>query len=209
MKKVLLYSIKPEYLVNILNGTKTIEIRKRDLPKWAIEALKRGEKVIGYGYCTIAHNKHEELAKQYVGMNPPSLVYAMNHQGVYSAHTFLNGLVVVRFEIDLVILFEFIDGQLCVKADNREQQLRNIYCLNEEATCLTYEQLQGYVGAKIGFAHHLTNITPIEPKTLSEFYREEDIVITEEKNGRKRYSSESNYIQLKNSPQSFMTVWKE
>jgi hypothetical protein len=51
MKRILLISIRPEWLYLILLGKKTLEIRKV-VPKWVLEAIDRGEEVIVYWYCT-------------------------------------------------------------------------------------------------------------------------------------------------------------
>lgn len=149
MKQVLLYSINAEHLANILNGLKTIEVRKRDLPQWAKDKLAKGEIVEGYGYCT----KGKPCLYAFNG------TYIIDGTDKGSWGNVLNGLVVVKFEVSGV-----------GKIDN-EPSYHDDWLKFGKQACLDEEQwYQYFTWSKDGggYAHHLTNIQPVNME-LGEF----------------------------------------
>lgn len=96
--KAILMSIKPQHVANILNGLKTIEIRRRfpsDYVGWV------------YIYCT--------KAKPYI-----TGIYNYEHKIVYgdieNKNHNINGKVVARFWCDRVDEFYDFDDDLCEQA---------------------------------------------------------------------------------------------
>lgn len=176
--KALFYSIQPEYILHILNGNKTIEVRKRDLPKWAKDKLARGEKVIGYGYCT--------KGKPYL-----STVWGK----------VVNGLVVVKFEVsDRDIYFPNIH-------DGYHHMFHHIGA----KTCLSQIEITQYGKGKDLYAHHITNVQPVEME-LDNFYsfgsqEHHDFITTSTMIQEDERETFIKSYKLRKPPQSFMTVW--
>jgi len=198
MKQALLYSINAEHLVNILNGLKTIEVRKRDLPQWAKDKLARGEIVDGYMYCTkkqrtiMVLKKGEEMFGDVVGKT----VFVKGEiANDYNKTRFMAGHVVVKFEVSSVnhLPSEHMDW------------------LNEESSilkysCLTLEQLLDYGKGKDLYAHHIKNIQPVNME-LMEFYKLEPEIMYNNAEGVAFKHGGYVYNKLFKAPQSFQTVW--
>ncbi len=188
MNQVLLYSIQSEPIANILNGHKTIEVRKSDLPKWAKDKLARGEKVVGYGYCT--------KRKPYLYAVDKTYIIDSNDKGSWG--NVLNGRVVVKFEVSKVTRhnptqfkppksrFSFFSGYAISDKEMKDM-------------CLEKYDLDSYGNGAVLYAHHFTNITPIEPMELGEFMKEEYAVMP---NG-----IFPSFQPLTKAPQPFMTCW--
>lgn len=194
MNQVLLYSINSEYLISIRNGHKTIEVRKRDLPQWAKDKLARGEKVVGYGYCTKSFPYIE-----YVDFEGDHLYYEEQRN---IPEWNLNGRVIVKFEVSNVTRhnpthfkppksrFSFFSGYAISDKEMKDM-------------CLDKYDLDSYGNGHVLYAHHLTNITPIEPMELWKFVTR-DI---------KPWYGEDGWIThwkpLTKPPQPFITCWME
>lgn len=195
MKQALLYSINAEHLANILNGRKTIEVRKRDLPQWAKDKLAKGEIVEGYMYCTkgkpILSNYYNSIGGNYT-LHSDYSEHFLGSKETQSPYI-LNGLVVVKFE---VLYNEEIKLYKVDKStEYYEIELSTIsMCGDElcEKACITYEQLEDYLNEAKGYAHHITNIQPVNME-LGEF--------------EVWYGGEESFYPLKRAPQSFQTVW--
>ena len=192
MKQVLLYSINAEHLVNILNGLKTIEVRKRDLPQWAKDKLARGEKVVGYGYCT------KSLPNLFYNPEYHNYVFVDSKVEELSYHyrkdlSHFNGRVVVKFEVNRVkhippneVEWFYDDSLLLVKAH------------------LSPLQIIDYANGKDLYTHHLTNIQPVNME-LMEFYKKGKY---ENSGFFMAHRNEYNfYKHLTKAPQSFQTAW--
>ena len=185
MTQVLFYSIQSEPIANILKGLKTIEVRKRDLPQWANDKLARGEKVVGYGYCT--------KCKPYLYTINGTHIVDDNDKGSWG--NVLNGLVVVKFEVSGSELIFYGKGFVIHGDGSYEDTDENMYYIHQgelDKSCLTYEQVLDYGNGKDLYAHHLTNIQPVNME-LGEF--------------EVWYGGEESFYILKRVPQSFMTCW--
>lgn len=156
--KAIMISIKPQWVEKILNGEKTIEIRKT-IPK-----------------CELP-------VKVYIYCNKPKKWYAFSNWGATSDEFVwkikdkvkmcdrleiwdddcekLNGKVVAEFTLNEVEKFEVFE--------NGSVQNWNAYDL--EKSCLTYDQIANYVcHSKTGYAWHIDDLKIYEtPKELSEF----------------------------------------
>lgn len=188
MNQVLLYSIQPQHALNILNGIKTIEVRKRDLPQWAKDKLAKGEKVVGYMYVT--------KGKPYLNKDTGNWFLL---RGIdYIGYPVINGLVVAKFEVSGSEKFDSCLGhpKLYIKA------------------CLQDEEVYKYGNGADLYAHLLTNVQAIEPIKLSKFYSFRDEkhynYVAISKNVAEGYrQTYIEMLRLKHSPQSFQTVWME
>ena len=140
--KSILMSIKPQYVTDILNGKKTIEIRKK-FPKDYVGWV--------YIYCTKG-NKHECL--EYADNPNP------NKKGkwcITSGYPYANGKVVARFWCDKVeCAYNFLVEELCQLA-----------CITEEEL---YKYAGGWYKTDDLLAIHITKLEIFDkPKELSEF----------------------------------------
>lgn len=175
MKSILL-SIRPEWVAKILNGEKTIEIRKK-FPKDYVGWV--------YIYCTKStHIVRHIRFKSYAEM----LSYELGEIDTITTEE-LNGKVVARFWCDKVedIYAEFADS------DYYDLPISSLYfttdyCENEhediaELSCLYYDDLCEYLNKgkelgdededwrkKFGYAIHISKLEVFDrPRELREF----------------------------------------
>lgn len=146
MKSILL-SIKPEWLAKILNGKKTIEVRKL-FPK----------DYVGWVYLYCSKDKKNKL--EYCDINDGC--WCANDGGDY-----YNGKVVARFWCDKV------EEIVCQNAFN--EPTYNTELLSERdlciKSCLGLFGLFDYLGNKNGFAIHISKLEIFDrPKELNELY---------------------------------------
>jgi len=192
MKQVILMSIRPEWLVKILNGEKTIEIRK---------SLAKGDEI--WFYCTkgdyalydkyfakgIINNDREYFIDKYGYENPP----------------ILNGKIVAKCKVDKVgkIQFNLTHWRYEVNANGIDLSI---------ASCVSTEEIKKYLGtyqrrkgspkphSTKGYAYYLKDLVIFdEPKELGECYKEEYAVMP---NG-----IFPSYQPLTKAPQSWQYVW--
>jgi predicted transcriptional regulator len=93
MNKQVLISVRPENAVNILNGKKTIELRKVVL-KWVLEEIKKGNTVIFNIYVT--KGKKDILYKY------KNKYYTQHYLTFTDDVEALNGKVVARFDTNII-----------------------------------------------------------------------------------------------------------
>ena len=155
--KSIMISIKPEWIVKILNGEKTIEIRKT-MPKCELPC-----KV--YIYCTKDKDKHLVNVIQYGG----NFGYYCVHKNslwrykdiAYEGSKYLNGKVVAEFTLNTVNEVEAFE--------NVSVQYWNNYAL--EKSCLNDDEISNYIGKnKNGYFWYIDDLKIYgKPKELSEF----------------------------------------
>lgn len=169
--KAIMISIKPQHLVNILNGKKTIEVRKSKAIASAVKKMmvEQGCAEI-YVYCS----KNEYLYrtnKGYIASNKPLRV------GKGTEYTFAysdEGKVVCSFKCyKEEEIFDYqIDGwgsgyEYATESMNEQELLGNL--------CLSYDELEEYLNddGTLGYAIHISDIKIFDtPKELSEFKHE-------------------------------------
>lgn len=162
--KAILLAVKPNQLVKILNGEKTIEVRKSKLPL----------NIPVYLYCS--KDKHLVLI---VGNGESKLFYADNpNTAIVCGGELANGKVVAR------CVFSEVEEIACEKLDagvgyntiyyTETRDSHEELC---ELACLDISDLKFYLGEKdkgqiVGYAYHISNLEIFEePKELSEFNR--------------------------------------
>ena len=181
--------------MKILNGQKTIEVRRK-VNKDVLDKLERGEEVIVYWYCT---------------KGKPYLYNAYGRIGqsdkIHGELDFLNGRVVVKSVLrkiekltyDVYYRGDVIDG---VGYYNQNLSSRELY----QKSCLTEEQVYKYSVMRDGhgkghlYALHIEDLTTVNME-LSHF------VTWDEK---RWYGEDGNYTHWKpltKAPQNMMTVW--
>ncbi len=160
--KAILMSIRPQHLVNILNGKKTIELRKKfpsDFRGWVYCYCTLGKPYLtyGYDYYMIGEDDYEEYK-----------VYVLHD--ARGDWTYLNNKVVCRFWVDNVEeIYKY--GDTCHFTNKLSgQSLTQFSKLSDEEL----ENYLGYGGNKIevcGYAIHISKLEIFDkPKDLTEFY---------------------------------------
>lgn len=155
--KSLLIAIKPKWCAKIMNGEKTIEVRKNKALASAIQKLidKNGYADI-YVYCS----KDKKHKLEYCDIN--NGCWCANDGGDY-----YNGKVVFKFRCYKVEEIElnknhFVNEQYSTDELDYEELL--------EQSCLTYKELDDYLQCEIGYAIHISDLEIFDkPKELSEF----------------------------------------
>ena len=153
MKSILL-SIKPEWLAKILNGEKTIEVRKKfpkDYVGWVYVYCSKGNKK-NWHLIEVVYNAYSKTEYEYD--------YYIGSEGYLD--WCLEGKVVARFWCDNV---EEITTEKW--SPSKEQDLL-------KASYLTENQLFDYCNLESGKPFYAIHISKLEifdePKELSEFY---------------------------------------
>ncbi|MCH5179890.1 MAG: hypothetical protein J1F32_01595 [Erysipelotrichales bacterium] len=150
--KAILISIQPKWVEKILNGEKTIEIRKT-IPKCDFP-------IDVYVYCTKS-SIHDALVVNSYGAK---YMYAINRETAIPIGGYMgNGNVVAKFTLNKV-------EQICV-FDNGSIQNWNYNDL--EKSCLSYDEVSNYIGkGKTGYAWYIDNLQTFNfPMELSDFHK--------------------------------------
>ncbi|MCK9576926.1 MAG: hypothetical protein M0R51_13565 [Clostridia bacterium] len=194
MTKAIIMTIRPEHLFKILNGDKTIEIRKT-IPKCKLPIdvylVCSKAKPYLYTYEDIKENSDWEWEKTFFVSKKTSVLADL-----------LNGKVVARFtlnkweEIEKEVIFpvnEMMGHFVHTTKDFNENQLL-------KGSRLSHPELQQMLMNKRGYAYHIDNLVVFdEPKELGEFEKEEYAVMP---NG-----VFPSYQPLIKAPQSWQYVW--
>ena len=177
--KAILISIKPKYVADILNGKKTLEIRKK-FPKDYVGWV--------YIYCT----KENDLFKSYIIMG-----YYTTHSTADDLEYNGKGKVVARFWCDKV-------EEITTREDRYKEFMFYETSLDTEElckqSCLDYNELDNYLYGEKGKAIHITNLEIFDrPKELGAFTTCKEI---KGKEGGATFI----YKPLTKGPQSYMFI---
>ena len=144
IEKQVLASIRPEWCRLILNGNKTVEVRKTK------PQLQTPFKC--YIYCTLSGNK--EFFADTLGGD----IAKWNKE----KWGLRKGMVICEFVCDRITRFKVFEDDTV--------QFWNFAEL--EKSCLTYEQIAEYIGRnKFGYAWHISELKIYDkPKELKEFF---------------------------------------
>ena len=152
--KSLLIAIKPKFCAKIMNGEKTIEVRKNKALASAIQKLivENGYADI-YVYCS----KDKKRKLEYCDINDGC--WCANDGGDY-----YNGKVVFKFR--------------CYKVEEISWQI-GVYELDQQGfsdfldkCCLGFCELKNYLNKKNGYAIHISDLEIFDkPKYLTEYYK--------------------------------------
>lgn len=184
MKPVIMISIKPKYVKEILNGNKTIEIRKRfpkDFVGWVyIYCTKDNNNLLHKNCIDIWWIEDRDFQKENKRLG-------LKQQPIY------NGMVVARFWCEKVDYYE----DVCFWSEE-----------NEKASCVTPSEFFDYMNhIKCHRSCCLIHITKLEifekPKDVSEFYKCEYIEATTIRDSERVFKP---YLPLTRAPQSWCYV---
>lgn len=152
--KAILISIKPKYVAKILNGEKTIEIRKT-MPKCEFP-------IDVYIYCT----KEEEL---FYNILAQKWFTTKNRKNVKRLS---NGVIKAKFTLNKV---EHIESRRYSVYNYPYTETLDDYELIDKS-CLSTKEIENYLKDKLGYAWHIDNLVIFDkPKELSEFEQEHHI----------------------------------
>ena len=147
MSKAIFLSVRPENVLNILNGDKTLELRKR-VPKgfvgWVYLYVTKAEPIL----CKFNNSYYDLLSDKFRIINKVEK---------------LNSKVVARF---------WFDEYKIIERDSAGNYYNNNDITNiMKLSCLGYEQIHEYAnGKKHLYAWHIKKLEIFdEPKALSEF----------------------------------------
>lgn len=152
MKKVILMSINPYWLIKILNGEKTIEIRKT-MPKCDLP-------IDVYLYCTKPAYDNEFLYKD----------ASLKRWDLWGPPCFsVNCKIAAKFTLKQIdkIEYLFYEGKTNYSCFNGDTLLEN--------SCLDVWSLIRYLGEKDGYAWHIEDLQIFdEPMNLRDFYKNQE-----------------------------------
>ena len=149
--KSIMIGIKPEWVEKILNGEKTIEIRKT-MPKCELP-------IKVYVYCA----KRNPYLVDDGDYQSYKLLSGYSFEDATKIWELLNGKVVAEFtltDIDDFLIYE-------------NGSVQNWNACDLEKSCLSYQDVSYYIGkGKTGYALHIDDLKIYyEPKELDEFYK--------------------------------------
>ena len=191
MSKAVLISVRPKWCEKIINGDKTIEVRKT--------RPKMNTPFKCYIYCTLPKYPHED----FVATNYPRPQF-------YGGGKVVGGFTCDRIDwithIGYTGIPNLVETRICDAATMRTSPVGGL--LN--AACLTPKMLNDYLAWGDGYGWHISNLRIYDaPRELSEFRRAcpnswycESCAMYRENNGT--CGNES--LQLKRSPQSWCYV---
>ena len=163
--KAILMSIRPEHLVNILNGYKTLELRKtvpKDYKGWV------------YVYCIkgVGKTKYHHLYNL-TSYNNGKTLFSITHHNKYSLvpDGFLNGKVVARFWFDEYEAYYFNDYQNDYRLLTSNGTIFINATIPKEKVCLTCVSINDYGKGKMLYTWHIKQLEVFDkPMELSNFY---------------------------------------
>ena len=196
--KSILISIQPQWVEKILNGEKTIEIRKT-MPRCELP-------VKVYIYCTKGSPYLLDLRKHtHLTFNYELIDCCYQKYDKYN----LNGKVVAEFTLNKVDAYYYGDLSYPIpsyEGDTSIKELPDGYFITSgdlKKCCLTYEELLKYGNKKTLYGWKIDNLKIYdEPKELSEFSLMERIPYQDNKNATYGYFKS----QLTKAPQSWCYV---
>ena len=154
--KSILISIKPKYVADILNGKKTIEIRKT-MPKCDLP-------IDVYIYC-MKDNKQRLYPVALLDKSNQVFKRAYREDKIDNRTNYLNGKVVAKFTLNKVDEHHVLPTERILPFNwNVEQKLKQL--------CLTKEEVMAYGNGEDyqAFLWHISNLAIFDkPKELSEF----------------------------------------
>ena len=156
MSKAVMLSIRPKWCEKIVNGEKTIEVRKTK-PK-----LETPFKC--YIYCTMDHPYISVSCGELDKLN-----YRTNTVGR------CNGKVIGEFTCDRIFPINIFDNG----------SIQNWLFEHMERSCLTYEEIADYIGnGKTGHGWHISDLKIYDaPKDLNEFWLPPELYCEKERCG--------------------------
>lgn len=162
--KSILISIKPEWICKILNGEKTIEVRKT-APKCELP-------VDVYIYCTKGDNLHRNKVGWWFVHDHPTTFITQDDSATIREQKPFNGKVVAKFALRKVEDVLRVEGPCpcdALRSDHRTMTL--IPTEFYDMSCLSQSEVTGYGNGRKVYAWHISDLEIFDrPRGLCEFH---------------------------------------
>ena len=190
MNKSILISIKPEHALNILNGKKTLELRKsvpKDFVGWVYGYVTKGEPYL----------INKDILSEFYELRKKYLITYLDEE--------LNGTIPFRFWFDDYIAYKYYqyDNTYFPKRPqdfgyHAEETLKRL--------CLTRDEFKAYGKGKDLYVWHIKKLEVFDkPMMLSELYG--DFVYSDTDEYGRQHNPIHLPIPVKRPPQSWQYVW--
>lgn len=198
--KAIMISIKPKYCELIMNGEKTIEVRKNKALANAIQKLidENGYADV-YVYCTKTNKHHWYLQERYDHSSDETLGYSTPY------YTYIKVADIMTQQLDGKVLFKFrcYNVEEIKFTENEWHGTKEMPALKVlDKSCLTYQEITNYLNGT-GFAIHISDLEIFDkPKELSEFRH----ITHFRRYGSFRVDIEEQIVPLTKAPQNYCYV---
>lgn len=222
MKRELMISIQPKHLVNILNGNKTLELRKsvpKDYKGWVYIYCTKGIKDIKgrvYIYRTksggllvdntswINYLIKSDFVKKDYTESPRFHTLKKLEEHIYGSVR--NTKVVARFWFDEYETYNHDNHGVGLYTDVAEY---NVMYDDLEKLCLDYREIEDYGKGKDLYAWHIKKLEIFDtPLSLSDFYKANLYASGQVIKEYEKQSNDFSY-RLQRPPQSWQYVYSE
>jgi predicted transcriptional regulator len=213
MNKAILLSVRPEHLVNILNGYKTLELRKnvpKDYKGWVYIYCTKGGGLLVDNTSWINFLIKGGFVKKDYTESPR--FHTLKKLEEYMYGTVRNTKVVARFWFDE---YEKISLELVDKSGYDEDKLKEYESENmsndelQQKLCLDEVEIDNYLNSYDGYAWHIKQLEIFDtPLSLSDFYKATLYASGEVIKEYEKQTNDFSY-KLKRPPQSWQYVWVE
>jgi len=206
--KSIFISVQSQYAVNILNGSKTLELRK-SVPKDIDKIIKEHGGIWVYMYVTKGKPYLQVFDDEIIKIYPKTPKYIVDNDWHGTTDT-LNGKVVARWWFDGYNTLQNIDYQEAMSG--QLYKAYGITPLQQFKLCLTYDEIKAYGNGKDLYAWHISKLEIFDkPMVLGEFISHklvENVCGSEEK----CYQDTTDYFIRKNQgltrpSQSWQYIW--
>ena len=148
MTKSLMLSIQPKHLVNILNGNKTLELRKtvpKDFKGWVYIYCSRGKDILEYSFLGYRTLRESSFYNNGIGMA-------------------LNGKIVARFWFDEYTKYEYQDVSYPQGYEDYDGNFIDttefvegypMFAKEQNTLCLSYYTIENYGNKKPLYTWHI------------------------------------------------------
>ena len=183
--KAIMISDKPKWCALMMNGEKNVEVRTSKALANAIQKLidENGYADI-YVYCTKGNEDIIRVSSPYssvpdyacvkidkkLSKGLPEYEYSSRGKVIFKFRCYKVKEIAYFEEIEYPDGYENYDGEW-IDTSKIYKNVHNITSGMLEKTCLSYEELQKYLGKKNGYAIHINDLEIFDkPKELNEYY---------------------------------------
>lgn len=167
--KAIILSVRPEWVAKILNGEKTIEIRKsvpKDFVGWVYIYVTKPKRKYSIGHLIFYSDELYRTPKGTIKFGSSVELMAYDN---YDKNNFLCGKVVARFWFDVVSKFWFYKSINDYRYGNMQLKFINTF---QKSLQVEYSEIIKYGKGKDLYAWHIKRLEIFDtPKELNEFER--------------------------------------
>lgn len=198
----LLMSDEHQYVYEMIQGNKTIEVRTR-IPNWVLKNIEKGKKVKALVYCTLGRKQLIKvdrsdymIVKGHHEASEACGYYYQRISGTIPLLVQINKIEKISYEAYIVDSYNDSEEMMYMTDDMKEEDL----C---KKACITSEKLHKYLKGRVGYAMHIEKLTVFDnPKELNEFYK----VLSEKEKNMLFEMDLPMWKKVNKAPQSMMAV---